>query len=279
MHNRTDCSGAAKDQSMSNRYCLLSIRCWFALSLLVLAGCASIPRPEISSPPATPPPYDVWSRVLSRHVDDQGRVNFAAVAKDRGDLDRFVAWVYDHGPAKEPAAFPTDAHVLAYHLNAYNALAMHKVLEKNIPQSLGGLGKVTFFYFGKVQVGGERITLYKYENQVVRKLRDPRMHVALNCMSVGCPTLPKEPFTPERLNEQLDREARRFYNEDRNVQVDHTKRVVRLSEILDFYTDDFLAVAPSLPAYVNKYRNQKIPEDYQVEFIPYNWTINRQPGT
>lgn len=105
------------------------------------------------------------------------------------------------------------------------------------------------------------------------------MHVALNCMSVSCPRLPREPFLPERVDEQLEREAKRFFNESRNVQVDETNQILRLSEILKFYTADFLAVAPSLAIYVNRYREKLVPENYPVEFIPYDWTINRQPGT
>jgi Protein of unknown function, DUF547 len=247
--------------------------------VLLLAACASVPRPTIQAQPPAAPPYDAWQRVLEKYVDEQGRVNFAGVKNDRADLDRFVAWVYDYSPQNQPNLFPTPAHVLAYHINAYNALALHKVLERDIPRTLAGLRKVSFFFLGKVEVGNEPITLYKYENDVVRKLQDPRMHVALNCMSVSCPRLPREAFLPERLDEQLDREARRFYNEDRNVQVDDARRVLRLSEILKFYTGDFLAQAPSLAAYVNKYRDQKVPEDYKVEFVPYDWTINRQPGT
>jgi hypothetical protein len=233
----------------------------------------------MEAPSAAAPPYDAWQRVLEKYVDDQGRVNFAGVKNDRADLDRFVAWVYDYSPQNQPSLFPTQAHVLAYHINAYNALALHKVLERDIPQTLAGLRKVSFFFLGKVRVGNEPITLYKYENDVVRKIQDPRMHVALNCMSVSCPRLPREAFLPERLDEQLNREAKRFYNEDRNVQVDDANRTLRLSEILKFYTADFLAQSPSLAAYVNKYRDQKVPEDYKVEFVPYDWTINRQPGT
>jgi hypothetical protein len=245
--------------------------------LLLLTACASVPRPSVPAAVGSAPPYDVWGRVLDRFVDPQGRVDFLGVSRDRADLDRFVAWVYDNSPNNQPALFPTKADVLAYHLNAYNALAMHKVLEKGIPPTLTGLRKVRFFYFGKVTVGGDPMTLYAYENKVIRKLADPRMHVALNCMSVGCPHLPREPFLPERLDEQLNREARLFYNESRNVQVDEAARVVRVTEILKFYTGDFLAAAPSLPAYVNMYRDNKVPEDYKVEFIPYDWTINRQP--
>jgi hypothetical protein len=98
-------------------------------------------------------------------------------------------------------------------------------------------------------------------------------------MSVSCPRLPREPFLPERLEEQLAREARSFFNDSRNVQIDSAKHVLRLSEILQFYTADFLAVAPSLASYVNRYREALVPENYEVEFIPYDWTINRQPGT
>ncbi len=72
---------------------------------------------------------------------------------------------------------------------------------------------------------------------------------------------------------ERDREARAFLGDERNVGVDHARRAVQLPEILDFFREDFLAKAPSLIAYVNRYRAQPIPEDYEVGFIPYNWTV------
>lgn len=247
------------------------------LAGLLLVGCAAVPRPVADFDRAGPPPEEAWARVLQKFVDTQGRVDFAALAQDRSDLDRFVAYVYDVGPNNQPHRFPTPAHVLAYHLNAYNALAMLNVLEAGIPNTLAGLKKIEFFYLRKLRVGGEPISLYDYENKVIRALGDARMHMALNCMSVGCPRLPREPFLAERASEQLDREAAFFFNEARNVQVDDARRRIRLSEILQFYTADFLASAPSLAAFVNRYRAAKVPEAYAVEFIPYDWTINRQP--
>ena len=250
---------------------------FLAFTVLLLSGCASVPRPSSTSAPIGPPPYETWARVLTKFVDDQGRINFAAAANDRADLDRFVAYVYDNGPNNQPQLFPTPADVLAFHINAYNALAMHSVIESGIPTSLSGLSKVGFFYFRKVQVGGQPISLYHYENDVIRALGEPRIHVALNCMSIGCPRLPREPFLPATLDAQLDREATRFFNEPRNVTIDDAGKVLRLSEILKFFTGDFLARAPSLAAYTNRYRLTKVPETYAVEFIPYDWTINRQP--
>lgn len=45
-----------------------------------------------------------------------------------------------------------------------------------------------------------------------------------------------------------------------------------------FYEANFLAYAPSLPNYVNRYRVKTIPVGYRVEFIPYDRTIDIQPG-
>ena len=246
---------------------------------LLLAGCASVPRPgsNAAAESAGPPPYEAWARVLTKFVDASGRVDFAGVAKDRADLDRFVAYVYDVGPATHPQRFPTPDHVLAFHINAYNALAMHNVLEAGIPATLDGLAKVNFFYLRKVQVGGVPISLYDYENKVIRALGEPRIHVALNCMVVGCPRLPRERFAAEKLNAQLGQEAAHFFNEERNVQIDAARQKLRLSAILQFYTSDFLASAPSLAAYVNRYRTVKVPETYAIDFIDYDWTINIQP--
>src|SRR5260370_42292236 len=49
----------------------------------------------------------------------------------------------------------------------------------------------------------------------------------------------------------------------------HRKREVWLSAIFDFYTEDFLAHAPSLVAYVNRYRAAQIPSHFNVHFLAY----------
>jgi hypothetical protein len=62
------------------------------------------------------------------------------------------------------------------------------------------------------------------ENDVIRSLGDERLHFALNCMAVACPRLPKTPFSADRLNDQLEQEARRFFGEPRNLVVDDEGR-------------------------------------------------------
>jgi hypothetical protein len=252
---------------------------WMTLPMaLLLSGCASVAPRVLTPVDPAPPPYDIWARVLERHVDDQGRVDFAALASDGGDLARFVNHVAQVAPASHPALFPDRPSVLAYHLNAYNALAMQHVLDSGSPQTLAGFRKLGFFVIDKVTVGGQRLSLSDYENKVIRALGDARLHFGLNCMSVGCPSLPREPFLPATVDAQLDREARLFFDDPRHAWQDDTARVLWLSEILKFYTADFLAEAPSLAAYVNRYRTRPVALDYEVRFIDYDWTIKRQPA-
>ncbi len=245
-----------------------SLRLLLGLASLT-AACASnvaTPRPAIQSVSS---PEGAWGAVLAGSVDDRGRIDFAAVAREPANLDAYVAWLAGSAtPAERPAK-------IAYLLNAYNALAMYNAVRSGIPPELDSR-KVKFFYRDRFELGGRRISLYALENQEIRPLRDPRVHFALNCMARSCPRLPKEPFRAETLEADLDRLAREFLNDPRNAAVDPAAKVVRFSEILKFYTEDFLKAAPSLISYANRYRDEKIPEDYRVEFIPYDWTLNRQ---
>lgn len=221
-------------------------------------------------------PYQPWMRVLATFVNDRGEVNFHALARERTDLDEFLDYVARASPRSAPESFPGKTAKLAYYLNAYNALSMFNVIDSGFPKSLAGMTKVWFFGFKRFTVGGKRLSLYALENDVIRPLGDERAHFALNCMAVSCPRLPREPFTPDNLNRQLDDEARRFFGEARNLQVLPERELVRVSSILKFYTEDFLAKSPTLIAYINKYANIKISDDYRLEFIDYDWTVNDQ---
>ena len=255
----------------------MSWRAWAAaLSLGMLAGCTTL---RVVSP-VTPLPSDeaaAWPFVLQQAVDSQGRVNFRGLAAQPGALEVAVASIGQAAPTNAPERFPALQDRLAFHINAYNALAMYAVVRSGNPERLSLLGRVDFFKLTRLVVGGQPISLYDYENDVIRPLGEERVHFALNCMAVSCPILPQTPFTAAGLDAELDAAARRFFAEPRNVQLNPARRVVRLSSILNFYPEDFLRRAPSLVAYANRYRADPIPADYKVEFIPYDWTINAQP--
>jgi hypothetical protein len=221
-----------------------------------------------------------WASVLEKFVDDQGRVAFAELANDRHDLDQFVGYLARISPANAPREFDTSEKIMAYHINAYNALAMHGVIEKGIPPDFDGFfRRASFFKFRKVMVGSRKTSLYDYENTVIRPLGEPRVHFALNCMVRDCPRLPRKPFVANELDRQLQTATVDFFANDKHLRIEHDKREVLVSEILRFYTKDFVESnkRQDLIEYINQYRADSVPADYKVRFIPYDWTINSQP--
>ncbi len=242
----------------------------------LLAGCTTLR----ATPPVTPLPQDVawsWNDVLGRRGDEQGRIDFRGIAADRGPLEIVVAGIGRTAPFNAPADFPTRDDALAFHINAYNALAMYDVVRSFIPERLSQIDRVGFFKLTRFVVGGREISLDDYENQVIRPFGEERVHFALNDMTRSSPRLPRGPFTAEDLDGELDAATRVFLAEPRNLQLDPARRVVRLSPLFRLYAEDFLRRAPSLIAWINRYRIAPIPGDYRVEFIEYDWTINAQP--
>lgn len=218
-----------------------------------------------------------WTAVLQTVVNTQGQVDFAALRRDPRALARVVNYIGSVSPASAPNQFPTQASKLSYYINAYNALAMHNVIDSGIPQRLMWWRRVWFFGVKRFQVGGESMSLYTLENEVIRPLGDERIHFALNCMVVGCPRLPRQPFLAGSIDVQLDQAARLFFSEPRNLRIDEAARSIHVSAILEFYTADFLHRSKTLVEYVNRYAARPAPVSWPVEFIPYDWTVNTQP--
>lgn len=240
------------------------------LLLFALAACstlAPIPKTDSLDPSASLAGYE---RTLQRFVNDQGEVDFAALQKDRVDLDRYVAFI-----ANTPAESFTGANDrLAYYINSYNALSMYNVIDSGIPHTHAGLNKLKFFVLKKFSIGGKPMSLYAYENDIIRKLNESRVHFALNCSAVSCPQLPRVPFKGDGLDQQLETEALRFFARSENLKIDHPARQVFSNEILKFYSEDFApSHAPTLIDYINRYAPEKIPSGYKLNFLDYDWTV------
>ena len=231
--------------------------------------------------------------MLERFVDDAGLVDYAGVARDRAELDRYLAELALASPDSAPGLFPTRDDELAYWLNAYNALVVAGVLDRGAatPSVWGdGLLGIGFFTVERATLGGRRMSLKELEDEIVReRYRDPRVHAALNCASVGCPRLPRRAFAGATLTADLDAAMREFVAGDRHCRIDAARRTVWLSKIFDWFEDDFVdeerrrgTPFPTVVAYINRYRPREaqIPAGFRVRFLDYDKRLNRQhpPG-
>ena len=251
----------------------------FALLMLIaLVGCATrvvVPNAPLATAPVA---QAAWARVLDRFVNDRGEVDFTALSQDRADLDRYVRFVADTPLPSDAAGHADTNQQLAHLINAYNALSMFNVIESGIPRTHAGLNKLTFFVNRKLRIGGEERSLYSFENDVIRpyarSIGEPRVHFALNCSALACPVLPRTPFSATDLPQQLAFEAAAFFARPENFRVDHAARTVWLSEILNFYTEDFVPDhGRNLIEYANRHVATPAPINYAVHFTPYDWTV------
>ena len=242
-------------------------------SVWAFAGHAGVMESPTKPPAITGPafPYDDLAGVLSRYVDGEGQVDYAGLKKARAPLDRFVALLSVAGPEKTPKWFPTREHKLAYYVNAYNALTLFQVVER-LPDFTNPYdNKVTFWGTTRFLLDGKLTSLHALENDLIRPtFKEPRVHFALNCASAGCPMLPREPFTPQKLEAQLARETIRFLGQKRNVDV--KDGVLVLTQIFEWYGEDF----PGGPEAWVRARRKALPATKSVSFRPYDWALNEQ---
>ena len=246
-------------------------------AMCLLSACSTVVRPRLGDAPviSLAQAERGYAAVLQRHVNDQGEVDFAALRDDPSSsgLQALEAYVQAIGATPLDAA-PTPQGNLAHMINAYNALSMYNVISSGIPATHAGWAKVKFFVLRQFEIGGTPMSLRAFENDIIRKLNDARIHFALNCSAVSCPVLPRTPFSADRLDEELERETRAFFARPQNLRIDTGQRKVFFNEILRFYTEDFTpAHAISLIAYAQRYTVLVIPPDYQVAFTPYDWTV------
>ena len=195
-------------------------------------------------------------------------------------LENVINFISFASPDATPELFDSPQSVMAYYINSYNALAMYGVIEKGIPDGFTSFfSRAAFFKFRDVVIGGKVTNLYDFENDVIRPLNEPRAHFALNCMVKDCPRLPQTPFYAETLDDTLEQATREFFGSKKHFYFDDKRKRVYVSEILDFYTEDFVASGKvkDLPQYINQYLAEPIPKNYKLRFIDYDWRINAQP--
>lgn len=245
----------------------------------------TIPYAETEERPFSLAPFD---RVMRdpELVTTDGLVHYAGLKQRSQDLDAFLEQVKAISPHSNIASFSSENEALAYWLNAYNAWMLRAVLDAYPIDSVKEIEPEVFGAKGRI-CGGEDLSLNEIEHEIVRKeFLDPRAHFALNCASMGCPWIPQEAFDPARLEQQLDREARRFFKDPDHLIVDVPAKTVFLSPILDWYQEDFLkwlehtdgAEQSHILQYVRLYAPediaQKIDEQFDIVWQDYDWALN-----
>ncbi len=163
----------------------------------------------------------------------------------------------------------------SFYINAYNLAVIYQVTKYYPLKS--PLDQSGFFNKVKHTIAGKSMTLNYLEILVLmKKFKDPRIHFAIACASRSCPALASYAFKSNGLDTKLDMRAELVINNPEYVAVNKSDQSVRVTKIFKWYENDFLTNTTSVIRYLNKYRKKKIPENYALTYMEYNWKLNEQ---
>lgn len=223
-----------------------------------------------------PVSHEIWSELLGKYVNEQGKVNYKGFQQDSTKLNEYLTLLSKNPPNSKNW---TENERLAYWINAYNAFTIQIVARhypvasiRDISQGLNIPFVSTTWDIKFIQIGDERIDLNNIEHSVIReRFAEPRIHFALVCAASSCPFLRYEAFTGDSLDAQLTDQAQRFINNSQRNKI--SPDAVMLSKIFKWYKGDFTR-NQSLIDYVNKYANTKINKEAAIDFLEYDWSLN-----
>ena len=223
-----------------------------------------------------------FDSLLKNYVSELGWVDYKTWSANETDKTKLQSFI-DEMAGYDPSRL-SGAEELAFWINAYNAFALHEVLNRypvdTIRPAFLGIPERSFFTEVKHVVMGRSYSLDQIENDVIRKLGEPRIHFALNCASISCPKLLNESFKANRLDEQLNELAVAFVNDPSRNKFDKTNNSAQLSKIFDWFKSDFDDVG-GVANYLVQFAQGDALEVLQasettISYLNYDWGLNKQ---
>lgn len=221
------------------------------------------------------------TKILGNHVDKSG-VDYAGIKKESAALATYLDALADV-PEAAFKEFSRDQQ-MAFLINLYNAATLKLVVDhypvksiKDIAASSGGPWKQPV-----VRLFGKARSLDYLENNVLRpNYKDPRVHFAINCASIGCPSLRNEAFQATKLSTQLDEQTRLFLKDTSKNRIDLKNKTLYLSPIFDWFKGDFVGKSGSVEKFIALYvdasdRAAIAKGGFAIKNTDYSWSLNKQ---
>lgn len=247
-----------------------------SLVLLIPFSCHSNPAPQGDG--SLPPSHQAWDKLLKKHVDAQGMVDYEGFIRDRPQLQQYLDLLSSTPP--DPKTW-SEREQLAYWINAYNAFTIKLIVDNYPVESIEELHPTlsiptihTVWHKKFFKIGGQKSSLDEIEHKILRKQFDePRIHFAIVCASYSCPPLRREAFTAKALDSQLDEQAIRFINDPKRNKLNGDSP--RLSKIFSWFEEDFTRNG-SLIDYLNRYATSRLNQEAEIGYLEYDWKLNKQ---
>lgn len=230
--------------------------------------------------------YSSWDQFLKGHVHE-GLVNYSAVKKSPAEFEKIVRKL-EVVTKKEYESW-AESQKMAFWINAYN-IGVIKHIRENYPIKKSFGLSVLHYPANSIQqipdvwnksilnLIGQKVSLNHIENNILRKeFKDPRIHFAIVCASIGCPVLREEAYSADRLDSQLNDQIKQFVNTPSKFRYDADKDIVFLSPIFKWFGEDFEkkgGVIGFLKNYVPQDIDSKLSNTTRIQWQDYDWHLN-----
>ncbi len=235
--------------------------------------------------PASPAVVDhaPWQRFLDIYVGtDESGLNRVAYA-DIADPDKQALAAYIESLRLTQIDRFGRSEQLAYWINLYNALTVKLVVDFYPVDSIRDIVDKIELFEGDVftrkliDIDGEPISLNDIEHRILRPIwKDPRLHYAVNCASVGCPNLARRAYTGANAEELLEAGARAYVNSRRGVRFESGGMIV--SKIYGWFDEDFggdeAGVIVHLRSYAEPALAARLAANPAIVGYEYDWRLN-----
>jgi hypothetical protein len=206
---------------------------------------------------------------LKKYVSE-GLIDYSKISQNSGDIEKLYL---DVGTMDLNKATANEQK--AFYINAYNIVVIYSIV-RNYPVA-SPMDVKGFFDKTTHDIAAERLTLNELENQKLRQIyNDGRLHFALVCAAKSCPPLAASAFTPDKIEGQLNERTRFALNDNTWIKVHPKQKKVEVSQIFEWYKDDFASTGSGLINWINQFRIEKIPVGYTVSFYEYDWSLNKR---
>ncbi len=263
---------------------LISLAGWVSIERLFAPKAELWPRWQAHDPGSgASVDHGAWQRLLESYLapgtDGVNRFAYGRVSP----ADREALNAYVESLAATQVSALKRAEQLAYWINLYNALTVQVVLDHYPVASVRdiaispGLFAVGPWDKALIEVEGEAVTLNDIEHRILRPIwRDPRVHYAVNCASIGCPDLQASVFTGAGAEALLEAAARAYVNHPRGARVENGRLTV--SSLYAWYREDFGGTEASVIAHLKRYAGPELAKALEtvtdIEDYEYDWALN-----
>jgi uncharacterized protein DUF547 len=232
---------------------------------------------------AQPADMAQWNRILATYYNPAHGMDYKALkAKDTPALQALRQQL-----GRVNVAALTPKQQLAHWINVYNVNVVATIVEAYPVESIRDIStdpiiRLNVFKKDRVPVGNAKISLDAVENDKVRAFKDPRIHFAINCAAKTCPPIRTEAYVGEKLDAQLDEQARAFLNGPLGARLerDGDTLTLHVTKIMDWFGDDFEKWAGGKATFIRRYvspdkqRTIDQAKDLDFDYDDYDWALN-----